>query len=77
MIGSLLPDENQTPKFAQIYFLNDKSERIDWRMSLNNVLKPEILYELDAMIQKVNSYARSFKYAMKDLHSDSLKVKSS
>lgn len=43
LIGSLLPfDENQ-PKFAQIYFLDDEEERINIRTSMNESLKPELI----------------------------------
>lgn len=39
LIGSLLPVDNLEPKFAQIYFLNDREERINARISSNELLK--------------------------------------
>lgn len=75
LIGSLLPPlQNVEPKFAQIYFMNDIDEQVEFRMSSNNVLKSEIVEKLEKIMQKYNSYAKSLKYAMKNMNSDSLKV---
>lgn len=75
LIGSLLPPEtSDQPKFAQIYFTGSNDKKLQFRMSLNDVLKNEIITELEKMMQKCNSYAMSLKYAMRNLNSDSMKV---
>lgn len=75
LIGSLLPNDNaKTPKFAQIYFMSSKEEQTELRMSSYDVFKPEIIMKLENMMETYNSYAKSLKYAMRNLDSDSLKV---
>lgn len=75
LIGSLLPQsQNEEPKFAQIYFMNEMFDQIECRMSSNNILKSEIVEEIEMVLRRYNSYAKSFKYAMKSMNSDSLKV---
>lgn len=69
-----MPIKDESPKFAQIYFMKDQNERTDLRMSSNDILKSSILENLEAMLHKHNNYAKSFKFAIKDLDADALKV---
>ncbi len=59
-IGSLLPIENETPKFLQIYFIDDNATECDVRSKWNLVDK-----ELISIVQKVlhddNKCAKEFK----------------
>lgn len=64
LIGSLIPNENESPKFAQIYFMNDKEEQIETRMASNDVLRSNVIEELQFMMDKYNSYTKSFKQAI-------------
>lgn len=74
LIGSLLHKDDETPKFAQIYFLDDKEERIDARVSYNDCLKENLIEELQEFFETNNNYAKSFLTAVKRMNSDSLKV---
>lgn len=74
LIGSLLPPPDDEHKFVQIYFMNDEEERIDARLLHNELLRPHIIEELQEFFEQNNSYAKSFKYALKNMSCDSLKV---
>jgi hypothetical protein len=62
-IGSLLPPDNETPKFAQLFFYDSDNELSNRLSHLSN-LNENILAELQAMLHSNNSYINSFKAAI-------------
>ncbi|XP_061368581.1 uncharacterized protein LOC133311548 [Gastrolobium bilobum] len=68
LIGSLLPADSQSPKFAQLY-IYDTEHEVDNRLgclsstSTEDMLDPEIIRLLKEMFDKHNSIAQSFRYA--------------
>ena len=61
-IGSLKPNEGESPKFAQIYFYDSNNE-IENRLHHNPHLKEDILSKLQECLKKVNPYIKSLRYA--------------
>lgn len=57
-IGSLLPAENQAPKFAQLFFYDSDNE-LDNRLSHLSDIDPDILGQLQGMLHANNSYTYS------------------
>ena len=62
-IGSLLPAENQAPKFAQLFFYDSDNELAN-RLSHHSDLDPDILGQLQRVLHANNSYIQSFKAAV-------------
>ncbi|KAG5610803.1 hypothetical protein H5410_022084 [Solanum commersonii] len=61
-IGSLLPNEGSTPKFAQLYIYDTENEKTN-RMNVisNNQIHAQIVTELKEMLDKHNVLAKSFR----------------
>ena len=62
-IGSLLPADEENPKFLQLYFY-DNDEATNIRLKIMPKLDKEILKKLTKIIEENNSYIKSFKSAM-------------
>ena len=62
-LGSLLPESNQSPKFAQIYF-HDTDQETSHRMNLFPQLDNKLIQTLQTSLHSINSYVRSFKSAL-------------
>ncbi|CAE1279832.1 unnamed protein product [Acanthosepion pharaonis] len=69
-IGSLLPEETSTPKFLQLYFIADYNLQAETRIGIlppsGRVPRRDVILLLQAMLHEVNSYIRSFKYALEN-----------
>ena len=65
-IGSLLPMENESSKFLQIYFINNSVDQVKTRCANIEGVKQEIVSELQNMLHANNSYVKSFKYALEN-----------
>ena len=63
LMGSLLPEQNASPKFAQIYFVDSEHETEN-RLQHNPGLDTQILKTLQQCLHSVNPYIRSFKAAI-------------
>jgi len=61
LIGSLLPDPEDTLKFLQIYFMSE-SDQILARSNINPTLKRELIEKLQKILQDNNNLIQSFKY---------------
>ena len=59
-IGALLPDANQIPKFAQLYF-HDTDHETNNRMRHNQHLIPDYLQTLQECLHSINPYVQSLK----------------
>ena len=62
-IGSLLPAEKQTPKFAQLFFYDSDNE-LNNRLSHLNNIDSDILSQLQRVLHANNPYIQSFKAAI-------------
>ncbi|CAE1146829.1 unnamed protein product [Acanthosepion pharaonis] len=69
-IGFLLPEETFTPKFLQLYFIADYNLQAETRIGIlppsGRVPRRDVILLLQAMLHEVNSYIRSFKYALEN-----------
>ena len=63
LMGSLLPQADTPPKFAQIYFTDTTNETQN-RLRANPQLDPHIIALLQACLRNVNPYIRTFKAAI-------------
>jgi len=63
LMGSLLPQTNTPPKFAQIYFTDTTNETTN-RLRANPHLDAELLASLQACLRNVNPYIKTFKAAI-------------
>jgi hypothetical protein len=61
-IGSLLPNEGQAPKFAQLYIYDTENE-IRNRLNIMQDLDITILQNLQNMLDAVNPYIQVFRQA--------------
>ena len=64
-IGSLIPQNNSTPKFLQLYFY-DTDEATEYRVDLMPKLSSAIVKELTDILSETNCYIKSFKAAYDD-----------
>ncbi|XP_014679633.1 PREDICTED: uncharacterized protein LOC106819530, partial [Priapulus caudatus] len=67
-IGSMYPQPNRPPQFLQIYFIDNKVDEVNTRLSIANQLKPEIVANLRDMLHEHNQYVKAFKTAADTLH---------
>ena len=61
-MGSLLPSERETPKFAQMS-IHDPQMQEECRLNSREELDPDILHRLQTMLQDVNPYAQLYENA--------------
>ncbi|CAE1282209.1 unnamed protein product [Acanthosepion pharaonis] len=77
-IGSLLPETATDSAFLQIYFIADYNQQGDARIGIipendtgqHNHPRRDIIMCLQQMLHEINSYVRSFKYALENSTSD-------
>ena len=64
LIGSLLPNDSETAKFLQIYFLDD-SVQVKSKMTISNnfELTPSLMHMLQETLHNYNKYIRELKSA--------------
>ena len=67
-LGSLLPMPNESHKFAQIYFMGSSDEEAKQRNNaLGNVMRMNIILDLQELLHTHHSYVSSFKYALEKM----------
>ena len=62
-IGGLKPDNNEKPKFAQIYFY-DTDNQTKNRLNQGNGIKEDLVEKIQSILQRDNPYINSFKAAL-------------
>ena len=70
-IGSLLPEDGQQPKFAQLYIYDTEYEnnnRHNFMKDMNN----DILQHLQNMLDECNPYIKNFRQARDIIFSNNL-----
>ena len=70
LIGSLLPSENETPSFLQVYFTGGEEAKLRCNNNNSKVVKKDIVEPLQEMLHAQNSYIKSFKAAMEIVSAD-------
>ena len=72
-IGSLLPLQNETHKFLQLYFVGNTQAQAEGRQSaisnMSKETKIELILQLQEMLHKCNPYVKDFKYVLEQ-HKD-------
>ena len=63
LIGSIVPTQGESPKFAQIYFIDEESE-VATRSAIINGSKPDIIRRgINQLLHQTNHYVELFKVA--------------
>ena len=63
LIGSIVPTEGESPKFAQIYFIDDQESEIATRTAIVDGLRPDIIRGVNQLLHDSNHYVEVFKVA--------------
>ena len=63
LIGSIVPTEGESPKFAQIYFIDDRESEVATRTAIADGLKPDIIRGVSLLLHENNYYVEVFKMA--------------
>ena len=67
-IGPLTPAAEQQPQFVQIYFIDDRGQqadaRLSWQIDRESQLNRETILRLQDMLQENNEHVRVFKTAL-------------
>ena len=63
LIGSIVPTEGESPKFAQIYFIDDRESEVATRSAIVDGLKPDIIRSINELLHDSNHYVKVFKVA--------------
>jgi hypothetical protein len=72
-IGSVVPEDKSTPKFAQIYIYDTENELKNRLKIFNNQLNESIMIKLQQMIHNVNPFVQNFKFAFNFLTNNTCK----
>ena len=63
LIGSIVPTQGESPKFAQIYFIDNEESEVATRSAIINGLKPDIIRDINQLLHQTNHYVELFKVA--------------
>ena len=63
LIGSIVPTQGESHKFAQIYFINNEESEVATRSTIVNGLKPDIIRGINQLLHQTNHYVELFKVA--------------
>ena len=63
LIGSIVPTQGESPKFAQIYFIDNEESEVATRSAIINGLKPDIIRGINQLLHQTNHYVELFKVA--------------
>ena len=63
LIGSIIPTQGESPKFAQIYFIDNEESEVATRSAIINGLKPDIIRGINQLLHQTNHYVELFKVA--------------
>ncbi|KAE9542315.1 hypothetical protein AGLY_003442, partial [Aphis glycines] len=62
LTGFLLPTSTEEQKFLQIYFMGDSENEVKRRLSIAPNTNKQIIYDLQYMLHRNNSYIRSISF---------------
>ena len=60
-LAALSPREGESPKFAQIYFIDEQESEIATRCAIVDGLKPDIVRGINQLLHENNHYVEVFK----------------
>ena len=63
LIGSIVPTQGESSKFAQIYFIDDRESEVDTRSAIVDGLKSDIIRSINELLHDSNHYVEVFKVA--------------
>ena len=63
LIGSIVPAEGESPKFAQIYFIDNQDSEVATRCAIVDGLKPDIIRGINRLLHESHHYVEVFKVA--------------
>ena len=63
LIGSIIPTEGESPKFAQIYFIDNQDSKVATRCAIVDGLKPDIIRGINRLLHESHHYVEAFKVA--------------
>ena len=63
LIGSIVPAEGESPKFAQIYFIDNQDSEVATRCAIVDGLKPDIIRGINRLLHESHHYVEIFKVA--------------
>ena len=63
LIGSIVPTQGESHKFAQIYFINNEESEVATRSAIVSGLKPDIIRGINQLLHQTNHYVELFKVA--------------
>ena len=72
-MGSLLPLQDEEPKFVQVFFMGG-DEEASQRCRLNQGVEQDIIRRLQAMLHDTHPYVASFKFALEQMETPNHKV---
>ena len=63
LIGSMVPTAGESPKFAQIYFIDNREFEVAARCAIVDGLRPDIVSSINELLINENRYVKIFKLA--------------
>ena len=63
LIGSVIPAGGESPKFAQIYFIDNQDSEVATRCAIVDGLKPDIIRSINRLLHESHHYVEVFKVA--------------
>ena len=63
LIGSMVPTAGESPKFAQIYFIDNRESEVATRCTIIDGLRPDIVSGISELLFDDNHYVEVFKLA--------------
>ena len=70
LIGSIVPTQGESYKFAQIYFIGDEDSEVATRSTIMDGLKPDIIRGINRLLHEDNHYVEMFKVAKEIFEED-------
>ena len=63
LIGSIIPAEGESPKFSQIYLIDNQDSEVATRCAIVDGLKPDIIRGINQLLHDSHHYVEVFKVA--------------
>ena len=71
LIGSIVPTQGESPKFAQIYFVGDEDVKVATRSAIVDGWKPDIIRGINRLLHESHHYVEMFEVAKEIFEEDS------
>ena len=67
LIGSIVPSQGESPKFAQIYFIGDEDSEVATRSAIVDGLKPDIIRGINRLLHENHHYVKLPRRSLKKI----------